>query len=87
VSQAPCPRVNLAGDARIDASAPPAAVAQPLTDPADLETAFSADIEPPLPHAGHGLTLVRAELGDCQRCKLAKGRQHIVFAPAAPRRT
>jgi DNA polymerase len=30
-------------------------------------------------HSGRGLSALRAELGDCQRCKLAKGRRHIVF--------
>jgi len=35
-------------------------------------------------HAGRGLTALRAELGDCQRCKLAKGRQHIVFGTGNP---
>ena len=84
VSRAPCPRMKRAGDVQADACAPPAAEVQPLTDPADLETAFAADSEPILPHAGHGLTLVRAELGDCQRCKLAKGRRHIVFGTGNP---
>jgi len=84
VSRAPCPRMNRAGDEPANAPAAPDAEVQPLTDPADLETAFASDSEPPLPHAGHGLTLVRAELGDCQRCKLAKGRRHIVFGSGNP---
>ena len=84
VSRAPCPRVKRAGDVQAGSLAQPSAAAHPLTDPADLETAFAADSEPPLPHAGHGLTMVRAELGDCQRCKLAHGRQHIVFGVGNP---
>jgi uracil-DNA glycosylase len=31
-----------------------------------------------------GLTQVRAELGDCQRCRLAEGRQNIVFGVGNP---
>lgn len=30
------------------------------------------------------LTEVRQELGDCKRCKLARGRTHIVFGDGAP---
>ena len=60
VSRAPCPRVKRAGDVQAGSLAQPSAAAHPLTDPADLETAFAADSEPPLPHAGHGLTMVRA---------------------------
>ena len=82
VSQAPCPRMKRAGVVQADDLAHPAA--QPLTDPAALEESFAADSEPILPHAGHGLTLVRAELGDCQRCKLAKSRRHIVFGTGCP---
>lgn len=37
-------------------------------------------------NAGEGLTLeeVRAELGDCRRCKLAAGRRTIVFGQGSP---
>lgn len=35
-------------------------------------------------HAGRGLTALRAEIGDCQRCKLAKTRRHIVFGTGNP---
>ena len=35
-------------------------------------------------HSARGLNALRAELGDCQRCKLAKGRQHIVFGTGNP---
>ncbi len=30
------------------------------------------------------LTEIREELGDCQRCKLARGRTHIVFGEGSP---
>jgi DNA polymerase len=35
-------------------------------------------------HSGRGLDALRAEIGDCQRCKLAKGRKHIVFGTGDP---
>ncbi len=37
--------------------------------------------------AGQVLTLkeIRAELGECKRCKLSQGRQHIVFGDGSPR--
>ena len=41
------------------------------------ENASSAD-----PAAG--LRAVREELGDCQRCKLARGRKNIVFGQGSP---
>ena len=84
VSRAPSPRAQCGRDGLAGVPAQPATAAHPLTEPADLERAFAADVEPPLPHAGHGLTLVRAELGDCQRCKLAHCRQHIVFGTGNP---
>jgi DNA polymerase len=33
---------------------------------------------------GQELKAVREELGDCQRCKLARGRQNIVFGQGSP---
>ena len=30
-------------------------------------------------HSARGLNALRGEIGDCQRCKLAKTRRHIVF--------
>ena len=79
VSRAPCPRFCLASE-----TFPTTEGIQPLTNPAELEAAFAADEEPPLPRGGRGLTMIRAELGDCQRCKLAKGRKHIVFGAGNP---
>jgi uracil-DNA glycosylase len=37
------------------------------------------------PSAGLDLVAVREELGDCQRCKLARGRRNIVFGQGDPR--
>jgi uracil-DNA glycosylase family 4 len=36
------------------------------------------------PRGAGGLTLVREELGDCQRCKLAPSRQNLVFGVGNP---
>ena len=35
-------------------------------------------------HSSRGLTYLRAEIGDCQRCKLARTRRHIVFGTGSP---
>lgn len=35
-------------------------------------------------HAGMGINALRAEIGDCQRCKLSKGRRHIVLGTGNP---
>jgi uracil-DNA glycosylase len=35
-------------------------------------------------HGGVGINALRAEIGDCQRCKLAKGRRHIVLGAGNP---
>jgi DNA polymerase len=35
-------------------------------------------------HNGRGLNYLRAEIGDCQRCKLSKGRKNIVFGTGNP---
>jgi DNA polymerase len=36
------------------------------------------------PVGAAGLTVIRAEIGDCQRCRLASGRQNIVFGVGNP---
>ena len=38
----------------------------------------------PPPASGEGLAAVRESLGDCQRCKLARGRRTIVFGQGNP---
>jgi DNA polymerase len=35
-------------------------------------------------HSGMGINALRAEMGDCQRCKLAKTRRHIVLGTGNP---
>lgn len=39
----------------------------------------------PLPTGHESLTEIRRDLGDCQRCGLARNRSHIVFGAGAPR--
>ncbi len=36
------------------------------------------------PAAGPSLEAIRADIGDCQRCKLSEGRQNIVFGQGHP---
>lgn len=37
-----------------------------------------------LPQEWRSLEVIREDLGDCKRCKLAKGRKHIVFGSGNP---
>ncbi len=53
----------------------PAAVSEKKSEPAMADS---------LPHSGAGLSAVRAEIGDCARCKLHKGRKSIVFGEGNP---
>jgi DNA polymerase len=39
---------------------------------------------PPKPSGPETLEQIRADLGDCQRCKLARGRRNIVFGEGNP---
>src|SRR6058998_2085041 len=39
---------------------------------------------PARPAPAAGLQLIRTELGDCQRCKLAPSRTNIVFGSGSP---
>jgi uracil-DNA glycosylase len=41
-------------------------------------------VQPPSQAVGGPLETVRAELGDCTRCKLSEGRNHIVFGSGNP---
>lgn len=54
-------------------------------DPSDaVETATSVVVAPRADgFAARSLPMIRADLGDCQRCGLAAGRQHIVFGAGA----
>ncbi len=61
---------------RVDAR--PTAPARAAERPARAASAAAAAPAP------RGLAEVRAELGDCIRCKLAGGRTHLVFGVGAP---
>jgi uracil-DNA glycosylase family 4 len=71
------PPNELAEPTRVDP--PPAAAPAPraASTPADLFT--SAGVR-----AAQTLEALRAELGDCRRCKLWQGRTHIVFGVGNP---
>jgi DNA polymerase len=68
---------------------PQTPVARPPASPAGrpfalVETAY-AELPPPgVLRGSEGLTELRRLLGDCQRCKLCHGRNHVVFADGSP---
>jgi len=52
--------------------------------PMGAETTPPADDESGRAPGAHGLAVVRSELGDCHRCRLAQGRRNIVFGVGNP---
>jgi len=68
---APPPRVE----------APPVAAA-PIRPPVASFSLFETPV--PKPTGPETLDEIRADLGDCQRCKLARGRKNIVFGEGNP---
>jgi DNA polymerase len=60
----------------------PAKVAAPIRPPAPSFSLF--ETPPPKPSGPETLEQIRADLGDCQRCKLAGGRHTIVFGEGNP---
>lgn len=53
-------------------------------DGAGTEPSSTSAVNPLGPTGLAGLQLAREELGDCQRCKLAKGRTNLVFGVGNP---
>jgi len=71
VSRRPSRRVAIVAAApAVVAAAPPAAI--------EVEEGGAT------PVGARGLTVIREELGDCRRCRLAGGRQNIVFGVGNP---
>jgi DNA polymerase len=78
--------------ARTVVAAPPAAAppaAEPMAAEAAPEPAFSDpdDVDAPVekPRTGaQGLKVLREEIGDCQRCKLAPSRRNLVYGVGNP---
>ena len=66
---------------------PPPAVAPAPAAPPRQQAALSLEPEKPAapPVAPRSLEEIRAELGDCKRCKLCAGRNTIVFGVGNPR--
>ncbi|KAB0671769.1 uracil-DNA glycosylase [Oryzomonas sagensis] len=62
-------------------AAPPATMAQAATG---QQTAVVETGEPPHDRKHESLEKIRKSLGDCQRCKLAKGRRNLVFGVGNP---
>jgi len=65
-----------------DEAPPAAAVAAPIRPPAASFSLFETPA--PKPTGPETLEQVRADLGDCRRCKLAGGRKNIVFGEGNP---
>jgi uracil-DNA glycosylase family 4 len=85
VSPRPSPPLGSAEEAApvpAPSSPPPDGPDEPLT-PYPTPPPVLYD-EGQVAHSGRGLTYLRAEMGDCQRCKLAKTRRHIVFGTGNP---
>jgi DNA polymerase len=59
-----------------------AVVGAPIRPPTPSLSLFEAP--PPKPSGPETLEQIRADLGDCQRCKLAHGRRNIVFGEGNP---
>jgi DNA polymerase len=74
-------------DAGVRDLPPPVAVVlpppRPVPTPAAAPTPMPAPA--PAPGPGPGLAAIRADLGDCRRCKLAAGRTTLVFGVGDPR--
>jgi DNA polymerase len=76
--------------APVVSTAPPASplragaahVAPPIRPPVPSLSLF--ETPPPKPGGPETLEQIRADLGDCQRCKLARGRKNIVFGEGNP---
>jgi DNA polymerase len=80
-----------AGTPASAAPAPAAAASAPVPPPVAPAPSFMKRPEPEdddlgigPPRGAAGLTLVREELGDCKRCKLAPSRQNLVFGVGNP---
>ncbi|MGH9396429.1 MAG: uracil-DNA glycosylase family protein [Terriglobia bacterium] len=80
-SQAP-PQPMIPADTRLTAPAPTPRLSAPAAAPQPLSL-FEAP--PAAPSKNETLEEIRADLGDCQRCKLSKARHHIVFGQGNPR--
>jgi DNA polymerase len=66
-------------------SEPSAEDATPMFAPGDKEGIATADVDAPVREASEILRELRADIGDCTRCKLAKlGRTQIVFGVGNP---
>jgi uracil-DNA glycosylase family 4 len=80
---APMPHVAAPRSVTV-APEPPPAAAKPTAPPPKAAAAAADLFTSPGVQRATTLDDLRAELGDCQRCKLASGRTHIVFGVGNP---
>ncbi len=70
------------GDQKFHSEALPSAIQNPKSK---IQNQTLSLFETPAPARGHEtLEQIREDLGDCQRCRLAGGRRHIVFGQGNP---
>jgi DNA polymerase len=90
IPRRPRPPTDAAGSQRSPhlstSPAPSSPAPTPAPAPASRPAAADLFVAPGLRRA-QTLEELRAELGDCQRCKLSKGRTHIVFGVGNPQAT
>ncbi len=67
---------------RVEPSLAPTPLPIPTSPAAQSLSLFEA---PAPKHGPETLDEIRTDLGDCQRCKLAAGRKHIVFGQGSPK--
>ena len=77
-TERPAPAKRPAAGARPATAEPPAAAVAPLAAaPSETDAGTS-------PNGAAGLKVLRDDIGDCQRCKLAGGRTNLVFGVGNP---
>ncbi len=82
------PHPPVAAHARQEPPSPPPSSPKSTPAPAPVARAAAVDLfAAPGVRRAQTLHELRTELGDCQRCKLCKGRTHIVFGVGNPQAT
>jgi uracil-DNA glycosylase len=84
VSRRPTRRRHGSGAGPVTAAGHPASVGVEVVRVEVVRAASSDGDQPTAAVAAAGLALVREEIGDCQRCRLAGGRKNIVFGVGNP---
>ncbi len=81
----PSPSTSAPSASTPAATAPAAGAPVTLVPPPSAQALNLFEAPPPPRRASETLEEIRTDLGDCQRCKLARTRKHIVFGEGSPR--